>query len=130
MSKNVYARQLQKKEEISGMTTAKFILTFFGWFGVPLYVYAWLINLDNTKSSILFIVALIITLIRFGFWIKRALDNNKLKQLEITDRENDAYQKRIELDERRAEQIKEELSLRVTGLSEKERQDRFNKNNY
>ncbi len=130
MSKNSYAQQLQKKEDINGMTTAKLIMTIFGWFGVPLYVYAWVINLDNAKSTILFIVALSITLVRFGFWIQRAMHNNRLKQLDIMAKENEAYEKRLELDEKRAEQIREELSLRVTGLSEKERQERRNRNNY
>lgn len=65
------------------------MLSLLGWIGFPLLGISWLANMDNIKSSIIFIVSLIMVLIRFYFWVVRARQNKRLKDLEIMERERE-----------------------------------------
>lgn len=69
------------------MAESKVVLFLLNTLWPPLYVWAWISNLDNIQSSILFIVALIMGMIRFYFWMIRAAQNKRLKDLEIYERE-------------------------------------------
>ncbi len=130
MSKNGYADTLQQTQDINRMTTAKILMTLFGWFGIPLYIYAYIVNLDNTKSSILFIVALCITLIRVYYWVVRTKQNGRLKELEIQRQQNEIIKEKLAEEEKRIELLERELSINITGLTEQQRQERRNRNNY
>lgn len=109
----IYDAVLQKTKQIREMQAAKLILSLLGWFGIaPLYIYAWVINLDNIKGTILFIFALIMASWRFYYWRIRAIKNNELKDIEIQERRNEVEEKRVELIER-------ELRARITGIPKK-----------
>lgn len=93
----------------------------------PLWIFTWVINIDNTKSTILFIAAMIMGGVRFYFFIKKqsqALHRERqaaqMRDLDIKDR----YQKANEIE---LKQLEEELSLRVTGLTVEQRRNRDNK---
>lgn len=92
-SNSVYSISTDNNVSISKgivMTDWNFTLLLLKWFGLPcLYIYAWIANLDNIKSTILFIAALIMTLTRFFFWIRRAMQSERMRELEIKEKEND-----------------------------------------
>jgi hypothetical protein len=69
------------------MAESKALMLILSILWPPIYIFAWLSNLDNIKSTILFIVALIMGMIRFYFWIIRTRQNNRLKELDILERE-------------------------------------------
>ena len=77
----------------------KIAALIFGSLNVFLYVFAWFSNLDNTKSTILFIVALCMSMYRFYRWGINSIQNKRLKDLFIREKE-------IELEERSASLIK------------------------
>lgn len=68
------------------MELAKISAILTGFINVFLYVSAWFANLDNTKSTILFIVALAMSLYRFYRWAISSIQNKELKDI-LKDRE-------------------------------------------
>lgn len=86
-----HGKQKKEMETIA----AKVMALFFGSLNVFLYVFAWFANLDNIKSSILFIVALCMSMYRFYRWGINSIQNKRLKDLSIQEKE-------IELAERAA----------------------------
>lgn len=60
-------------------------------FIVLTYILGWASNLDNVKSTILFIVGLLMALIRFYFWIIAAQQRRRIRELEIKEKEQDLY---------------------------------------
>ncbi len=90
----------------------------------PLWIVAWVTNLDNTKSTILFITALIMGGVRFYFFAKRqsqllekGRQESRMRELDLKEREHKTKEEELKL-------FEEELSLRITGLSVKQRKDR------
>ena len=61
------------------MELAKITAFVTGFINVFLYVGAWFANLDSIKSTILFIVALGMSLYRFWRWRKSSIQNELLK---------------------------------------------------
>lgn len=55
------------------------------------YILGWASNLDNVKSTILFIVGLLMALIKFYFTIRGIRQKQKLRDLDIKEREQDLY---------------------------------------
>lgn len=71
------------------MAESKALIFILNMLWPPLFVFAFLANIDNIKSTILFIVALSMGMIRFYFWVIRATQNKKLKDLDIKEREQE-----------------------------------------
>lgn len=94
MSYNSESWRLEPQEKIETMA-AKIAALMFGSLNMFLYIFAWFANLDNIKSTILFIVALGMSLYRFYRWAITSRQNKKLKDLVIREKE-------IELMERAA----------------------------
>jgi len=65
------------------MELAKITAFFTGLINVFLYVEAWLANIGSIKSTILFIVALGMTMYRFWRWRKNSIQNELLKNEQI-----------------------------------------------
>lgn len=93
------------------MAQFKVLALLAGLLNVSLYIIAWFANIDNTKSTILFIVALGMSLYRFYRWVINSKQNKKLKDIEISmnklEFENELLkieEKRIELAERKLKQ--------------------------
>ncbi len=82
------------------MELAKITAFFTGFINVFLYISAWFANLGNIKSSILFIVALSMSMYRFYRWGVNSMQNKRLKDIEIEKKklENEALRRRIYLD--------------------------------
>lgn len=81
MSKLVYATLLQKTKEIRQMATTKALLALFTWLSIPLLGISWLANLDNIKSTIIFIVSLSMALTTFAFKVLAWIDNRKMRAI-------------------------------------------------
>ena len=82
------------------MELAKITAFFTGFINIFLYIGAWFANLDNVKSTILFIVALCMSMYRFYRWAINSSQNKKLKDIEIEKKqlENEIIRRRISLD--------------------------------
>jgi len=74
---------LHENKQPVKMELAKITAYLTGFINVFLYISAWFANLDNTKSSILFIVALIMSGYRFYRWGITSIQNKKLKDIQI-----------------------------------------------
>lgn len=85
MYNGVFVRQ--NKNEDKKMGLAKITALLAGTFNVFLYIFAFISNLDNTKSTILFIVALLMSMYRFYRWAITSWQNKRLKDLTIRERE-------------------------------------------
>lgn len=109
------------------MGIAKITAILAGVFNIFIYVFAWVANLDNTKSTILFIAALGMSLYRFYRWAINSWQNKKLKDLSIYEKELELRERQLEIDERRDEQVLNELSLHITGLSNEQRRNQNKK---
>lgn len=83
------------------MAIAKIWAFFLGGLNVFIYIFAWIANLDSIKSTILFVVALIMSGYRFYRWAINSQQNKKLKDLSIRQREIEVQEKEIEILERR-----------------------------
>lgn len=65
------------------MAESKVILLILNFVLPPLYVYAWIINLDNTKSTILFIMAVFFASVRFYFWVIKEKQMRRKREMEL-----------------------------------------------
>ena len=103
------------------MAHSKMLAILLNFVGVPLYIYAYIVNMDNIKSTILFIVALIITMLRTFFWIIRVQQNNRMKEIQIKRNDLELERERLINEEKRVEILERELSIRITGMSKNKR---------
>lgn len=97
---------IRGNQRILKMELAKITAFFTGFINVFLFIAAWFANLDNAKSSILFIVAMCMSMYRFYRWAINSRQNKKLKDIDIrlkniqADREeleNEAIRRKIYL---------------------------------
>ena len=88
---------VRENQRTSKMELAKIIAFFTGFINVFLYLAAWFANLDNVKSTILFIVALVMTMRRFWRWEINSRQNKQLKDIEIEKKrlENEEFRLRL-----------------------------------
>lgn len=88
---------VRENQRTSKMELAKITAFFTGFINIFLYLSAWFANLDNVKSTILFIVAISMSMYRFYRWGINSRQNKKLKDIEIERRslENEEYRMRI-----------------------------------
>lgn len=75
------------KKEDKKMGLAKITAFLAGSLNIFLYVFAFIANLDSVKSTILFIVALAMSMYRFYRWAITSWQNKRLKDLTIRERE-------------------------------------------
>lgn len=99
----MYENVIQSTKKSLQMAVTKFIVSLLGWIGFPLLGISWIANMDSIKSTIIFIVSLCMVLIRFYFWVVRAAQNKRLKDIEILERERDLRINRTIEDEERDE---------------------------
>lgn len=64
-----------------------------GWFllsymvGVPLYIYAFIRNIESVKSTVLFILAVIFLLVRMYYYVKKNNQALREKEYDLWERE-------------------------------------------
>lgn len=88
--------RLKPPERIETMA-AKIAALMFGSINMFLYIAAWFANLDNIKSTILFMAALGMTLYRFYRWAITSIQNKKLKDLLIREKEIELLERQQKL---------------------------------
>ena len=94
--------------------------------GVSSFFLGWFSNLDNVKSTILFIVGLVYLMVRLFFLIKKWYWNIHKEQQEAVMRDLEIKRHRNQEKEKEIELLERELSIRVTGLTEEERKKQKN----
>ncbi len=114
MRNKVYESQLQTTNKIRQMVTTKAASLILAIIGFPMLGISWLDTMDHTKSTIIFIVGMSITLVSFYFTIISRRLNNEHKQIR-NDRDRYAAEKE------RLENIEKQIELQ-------ERQHRLNNN--
>ncbi len=111
----------------NNMAESKMMLLLLKIIIPPIYIWAWIINLDNTKSTILFIGAMIMAMVRFYFFARRQSQVLEKGRQEAEMRNLDIKERHQKTKEIELKLLEEELSLRVTGLTVEERHKRDKK---
>lgn len=103
------------------MAEVKMIASIFNFFGYGIYSYTLFINLDNVKGWILMIIGSLFGLAKLYFYIVNSAQKNRmnekderLKEIEIKRTLNNEKAKELEM-------LEKELSLRITGLTPEHR---------
>lgn len=103
---------------------SKAIILLLNFVGVPLYVYTWVMNLDNFKGTILSILAFLFGISKLYFYWRRSFQAMYKEQQEAMMRELTIKREKESLNRERIENIERQLSIEVTGLTAKERMER------
>lgn len=111
---------LHTTKRATKMGLAKLTAILAGTLNIFLYVFAFISNLDSIKSSILFIVALLMSMYRFYRWAINSWQNKALKDLMIQEKELELNREKLKDEEKRVEILERELSIRITGIPKKE----------
>lgn len=83
------------------MAETKIILFLANWIGYPLYIFAFISNLDNVKSTILFICAVLFFMVRTYFYIIKSKQQVREKEFDLKEKELNAMEREVVLMERR-----------------------------
>lgn len=83
------------------MAETKIILFLANWIGYPLYIFAFISNLDNVKSTILFICAVLFFMVRTYFYIIKSKQSVREKEFDLKEKELNAMEREVVLMERR-----------------------------
>lgn len=89
--------------------------------GFSLCGYILFINIDNAKGWILLVIGSLFAVAKLFFFIKRQYQAIEKAQQEMEMRKIEIKRKRQEANEIEIRQLEEELSLRITGLTPKQR---------
>lgn len=109
---------------VKNMEIGKMVITIFNIIGIPLYVYAWIINLDNIKGWILTGIGIAYGLARLYFYVRKSSDSRLKDAQERVLRDLEIKGKHIEMMERESDALERQLSLRITGLTPAERRSK------
>jgi len=119
---------LPKNSKFKKMGLAKLSAILGASLNVFLYLFAWISNLDNVKSTILFIVALSMSMYRFYRWAINSWQNKRLKDLAIQEREIEVINKRLEQEQHRVELVEREITVMITGRTKEDRDNNKKQN--
>ena len=87
MIKFVNESAIQQNYKALKMEIAKVSAIFGAFVNLFLYVGAWFANLDSIKSTILFILAILMTMHRWYRWSITSSQNKRLKDIKIKEEE-------------------------------------------
>ncbi len=113
MSKSLYAQEEIKNREMLLPESVMWLLKIIT---PPLWIWMWIQNLDNIKSTIIFIVTLGMGLILFYFRIARIRRNNRKIDLENQRIEGELLDQMLVRKEKEVELFERELRARITGI--------------
>lgn len=112
---------MERHQRILRMAESKIALLLLNMLGIPLYGYTLFTLWNTTQGWILFFIAALFGIAKLFFYIKRQFQaihkdtqEASLRELEIKKRHRE--DKALEL-----QQLEEELSLRITGLTTAQR---------
>ena len=80
---SVYVHQRNK------MAESKIALFILNMLLPPMYIYAFIVNIDNIKSTILFILALIFSCVRFYFYVIKEKQMTRKRDMELEQQAKD-----------------------------------------
>lgn len=83
-------------KRLTAMAEAKTILMFLDFLGVPVFAYAFLLNIGDLKGYVLFSIAVLYGIARLVFYVIKGVQDAQLRRLDIRERE-------IDVDERESE---------------------------
>ena len=92
---------LDNIKQAKKMGIAKLTTLLFSSINVLVYVFAFISNLDSVKSTILFIVAMAMSMYRFYRWAINNDQNKRLKDLAIRERELEIELQELEAQEKK-----------------------------
>lgn len=104
---------VQGYKRIERMATSKALMTFLTWLGIPSTLLGLFADMNHVKATILYVAGLTMIVIRFSLWVYRVLQTNKLKSMEIKEKELDYIVRQQEMKQREIEQLERELDLRI-----------------
>lgn len=110
-------------KRINRMATSKALMTFLTWLGIPSTLLGMFAHMDATKATILYIAGLTMIVIRFSLWVYRVIQGNKLKAMELKERELDFVVKQQEMKQREIDQLERQLELRIALLNNDQKKD-------
>lgn len=87
MTQLVYEKVLEQTKRARHMVMTNFTLSLLGWIGIPLFGIGWLLNMDNVKSAISFIVGISLTLLFAYFKIKFYQHKKRMQDMDFRERE-------------------------------------------
>ncbi len=82
---SVYVHQRNK------MAESKIVFFILNMLLPPMYIYAFIVNIDNVKSTILFILAVIFSSVRFYFWVLKEQQMKRKREMELEQQEKDLH---------------------------------------
>ena len=74
------------------MATAKMMLFFFDFFGIPLFLYTSILNFGEFKGWVLFFIAALYGLARLFFFVDKQRDESRMRKLQLKKKEHDVYE--------------------------------------
>lgn len=118
---------VEGNKRIEGMASSKALMAFLTWLGIPSTLLGVFAHMDAVKATILYVAGLTMVVIRFSLWVYRVIQTNKLKAIELKERELDYISKQQAIKEKEIEQLERELNLRVNLLNPKNKDGNNNK---
>lgn len=76
------------------MFQSKAFVFLLKWFVPPMYIFAWVVNMDSIKGTILFIFALAFGMIRAYYWVIRTRLINRSRELDIEMKELEVLERK------------------------------------
>ena len=110
-------------KRINRMATSKALLTLLTWLGIPTTILGIVADMDSTKATITWVIGVLMITIRFALWVFRVIQGNKLKAMELKERELEYIIKQQEMKAREIDQLERELQLRISLLNAKPKDD-------
>lgn len=71
------------------MATAKMMLFFFDFLGIPLFLYTSILNFGEFKGWVLFFIAALYGLARLFFFVDKQRDESRMRKLQLKKKEHD-----------------------------------------
>jgi len=110
-------------KRVNRMATSKALMLFLTWLGIPTTLLGILADMDSTKATITWIVGITMITVRFALWVFRVIQGNRLKAIELKERELDFVIKQQEMKQREIEQLERQLELRISLLNNDPKKD-------
>lgn len=76
-------------KRFTGMATAKMMLFFMDFLGIPIFAYTAFMNFGDFKGYFLFFVAGLYGLARLFFFIDKQIDESRMRKLQLKKKEHD-----------------------------------------
>lgn len=76
-------------KRLQKMATAKMMLFFFDFLGVPIFLYTSILNFGEFKGWVLFFIAALYGVARLFFFVDKQRDESRMRKLQLKKKEHD-----------------------------------------